>query len=88
MVADRMIVAFQRAIIAGTVRAESHFAYQPFVLEVAERIVDGRKRDAWQYVSRALEDFNRGQMFIRVADYSKDSPALFRKSQVVEIHLL
>jgi hypothetical protein len=43
-----MIVPLQRAVISGTVRAEPDFAYQSFVLQVAERIVDSRERDAWQ----------------------------------------
>ena len=75
-----MIVPLQRAVISGTVRAEPDFAYQSFVLQVAERIVDGCERDAWQQLSRTLKDFIRGQMLVRFADYPEDSPALFRKS--------
>jgi len=82
-----MIVPLQRAVISGTVRTEPDFAYQSFILQVAKRIVDGGERDAWQDLSRTLEDLNRGQMFVRFADYAEDSPALFCKSQVFEIHL-
>jgi hypothetical protein len=75
-----MIVPLQRAVISGTVRAESDFAYQSFDLQVAERIVDGCERDAWQQLSRTLKDLIRGRMLVRFADYPKDSLALFRKS--------
>lgn len=81
-----MIVPLQRAVISATACTEPHFTYQSFILQVAERIVDGRKCDAWQQLSRPLKDLIRGQMIIRLANHAEDSPALFRKSQVLEIH--
>ena len=83
-----MIVPLQGAVISGTVRAEPDFAYQTFILQIAERIVDGGERDAWQQLSRPLKDLICGQMLVRFADYPEDSLALFRQSQVFGIHLL
>jgi hypothetical protein len=72
--------------LSSALGAEPDFADQSFVLQVAERVVDGCECDSWQYLSRTLKDLIRGQVLVRLADYLKDSPALFRKSQVFEIH--
>jgi len=80
VVTDRVIVSLQRAIVSGRIRAEPDFAYQSLLLQIAERIVDGRKRDTGQVLSRPLKDLVRGQMLVRFADDAEHSPALFCKS--------
>ena len=48
VVADRMVVPLQLAVVAGAVGSESDFADQPLFFQVAQRIVNSRERDARQ----------------------------------------
>lgn len=75
-----MIVPLEFTVVARAVCTEPDLADESFVLQVAQRVVDGGERDAGQEPARMLEDLIGREMLIGFADDAEYSLALFRKS--------
>jgi hypothetical protein len=77
LVAERVIVPRRFAVIAGTVATETDLADQALILEVSQRIVDCRERDAWQQRASALEDLVGCQVPLGCTDHPQHGLTLF-----------
>jgi hypothetical protein len=85
LVADRVVVPGEVAVITVGVHAELDLADETLGLQIAQGIVDSRERDAGQDGTCFGKYIVCGQMLFRILYDLKDTLSLFRKSRTLDI---
>jgi len=78
-VAHRVIVSRELTVVVCSIRAKLDLAYKAFVLEISQRVVNGRERDTGQEPASILKDLIGRQVLVGLADHLQNGLTLFRQ---------
>jgi hypothetical protein len=78
--AQSMVVPVRHPVKAARTVAELYLGNVPRVLQIPQRVVDGRETYARQEVLRPPKNLIRRQMMLRIADHPQDNLTLLCKS--------
>ena len=77
VIADRVVVAFQYAVVTAGAVAKTNLVNEPGVFQVTQRVVDGCVADPGQALSSRLENVGGGGVIVSFPNHLVDCFALW-----------